>query len=159
MKNLFLMIGIAFYLASYSLPLHAKEDKNTEITLINGNDTITYPKTQLDTTTETQIIINNDTIFCSKGIVDKYGPEKIIQAYENDSLVVDTIEKGFVLPYFIKKQDYIIVASLIKQEKRVVEVVSDMIYVGKKRFAWISIIIVVFVFWFITWFLGLQNTN
>lgn len=102
MKKLFVLLTIALCLASYSLPLSAKEDKNTEITLITGGD----------------------TIVCSQTLLDKYGSKKIIQAYNESGLVVNTINSYQYSNWGLKKQKSITIISLIRQDNKVIEITS-----------------------------------
>lgn len=98
MKKLFTVLAIALCLTSYSSPLSAKENKNTEITLITGD---------------------KDTIICESAILDKYGLEKIIEAYNGEKVIKDSIIER---ERSIKIRTDTVRSFLQKQDNKVVEV-------------------------------------
>lgn len=126
MKKLIVLIGIAFCLATYSLPLCAEKDKNTEEKNIT-------------------LIVDGDTIDCSQTLLDKYGSEKIIQAYHESGLVVNTINSCQRSKWVFKKQKSVIIISLIRQENKIIEITSSPI-LGGLYINWFIIILCVFLF-------------
>lgn len=103
MKKLFLLLTIALCVASYSSPLSAKEDKNTEITIVGWDD----------------------TIICQKFILDKYGFENIVKAYNGEKVTKDSIIES---ERSMKIRTDTVRSSLIRQDNKVVEVVSPPIF-------------------------------
>lgn len=114
MKKLFTVLAIALCLTSYSSPLSAKENKNTEITLITDD---------------------NDTIICESAILDKYGLEKIIEAYKKEKIMCDSVVvTKNVIPI---KEHTIVYLSLIKEGNKVTEFVSSPI--TRSEVNWLAI--------------------
>lgn len=126
MKNLFLFLGVNFCLLMYSLPLYAMENKNTEITLIIGGD----------------------TIISEKSIFDTYGREKVIQAYYESGLVVKTLSLCDWSPLKCKKQKKTIIVSLIKKENKVVESKSLPI-IEDCSTNWLIVTIIIIIFFIV----------
>lgn len=129
MKKLFTVLAIALCLASYSSQLSAKEDKNTEVTLIAGGDTID----------------------CSQAILDKYSSEKVVEAYQKGKLICDSIviTKGYPI-----RQRTVFYLSLVKKDNKVVESISSPTTTSKFDWAlvWLcGFIVVVILFFYFLW--------
>ena len=131
MKTKLLFIAIALCLASYSSPLSAKEDKNTEVILI----------------------ADGDTIICEKVILEKYGWKDIIKAYNGETIISDSIvvKKGPIT----NETCTVTYIYLKKEGSKVVESTSTTITKSKKDwilicFSFGFIIILCFLF-FIKW--------
>ncbi len=129
MKKLFLFIAIALCVASYSSPLSAKEDKNTEVTLIAGGDTIN----------------------CSQAILDKYGPEKVAKAYQKGKLICDSIvvTKGYII-----QRRTVFYLSLVKEGNKIVESISSPTTTSKFDWSFVyffGFIIIGILFFYFLW--------
>ena len=125
MKKLIVLIGIAFCLATYSLPLCAEKDKNTEEKNIT-------------------LIVDGDTIDCSQTLLDKYGSEKIVQAYKKEKIMCDSIV--VIKDVIPMKERTVIYLSLIKEGDKVTEFVSSPITTSEVNWLAISCLSGVFIF-------------